>query len=148
MTVRVNMTPTSRRFAKALVRKFPRFAKQLRVLPSGDFEAAIVAPRNSKAGALVCQSHSEDVWIRIGVPRAVYLVASPRELISIIEAVLSDEAQFVLLSKKRTWSGTTLVRRGSRPAQQSGESARIVSWSGRFDRRLRAPKQDSRARPA
>ncbi len=134
------MTPTSRRFATALVKKLPRFGKQLRVLPSGDFEAAIMAPRNSKAGALVCQSQGAEVWIRLGMPRAFYWVASPRELISIIEALLSDELQFVLLSKKRTWSGTTLVRRGWLPAQETGESARIVSWSGKFDRRLRGPK--------
>jgi hypothetical protein len=60
------MTPTSRRFAKALVSKFPRFANRLRILPSGDFEAAILAPRNSKAGTIVCQSHGADVWVRFG----------------------------------------------------------------------------------
>lgn len=130
------MTPTSRRFATALVKHFPRFGKQLRVLPSGDFEAAIMAPRNSKAGALVCQNQSADVWIRLGMPRAFYGVASPRELISIIEVLLSDEAQFVLLSKKRKWSGTTLVRRGWLPAQETGRV--LESWSGKFDRRVRA----------
>jgi hypothetical protein len=112
------------------------------ILPGGDFEAAIRAPRNSKAGVLVCQSRGSNIYLRLGPPRTFYSVAtamtSAQELLSIVGALLSDEIQFVLLSKDQKWSGTTLVRRGSQPAQGAGETARIISWSARFDRRIRA----------
>jgi hypothetical protein len=39
------MTPTARRYTKALVGRFPRFGRGLRVLPNGDFEAFVRAPQ-------------------------------------------------------------------------------------------------------
>ena len=103
-----NMSSTARRFVKALVDKFPQFQRHLCVLPNGDFEAYIVAPRTSKAGALVCLSHGSDVCVRFALPRAVYAVDSAKELVTIVEQLLRNELVFVVLSKQRKWSGTTL----------------------------------------
>jgi transposase len=97
---------------------------------------------------LVCQARGDDVWVRLGPSRACYSVDSPRELVNVIAALMRDDAHFVLLSKQRKWSGTTLVPRGARPAQRVGESARIISWSGKFDRRLRAPRRPRPYTPA
>jgi hypothetical protein len=92
----------------------------------------------------VCQARGDDVWVRLGPPHAFYSVDSTREMIKVIDALLGDDVHFVVLSRQRQWSGTTLVPRGARPAQRVGESARIISWTGKFDRRLRAPR---RSRP-
>lgn len=132
------MSPTARRFSKALVGKFPQFRRHLCVLPNGDFEAYITAPRTSKAGALVCLSHGSDVCVRFALPRAVYAVDSAKELVTIVEQLLRNELVFVLLSTQRKWSGTTLSKRSDRPVQGAGESARLISWSGKFDRYIRA----------
>ena len=141
------MSPTARRFVKALVGKFPQFQRHLCVLPNGDFEAYIVAPRTSKAGALVCLSHGSDVWVRYAPPRAVYAIDSTKELVTIVEQLMSNEIVFVLLSKQRKWSGTTLSRRSDRPVQGVGESVRIISWSGKLDRYIRASRKPGIGRP-
>lgn len=135
------MSPTARRFVKALVGKFPQFQRHLCVLSNGDFETYITASRTSKAGALVCLSRGSDVWVRFAPPRAVYAVDSTKELVAIVEQLLNNELVFVLLSKQRKWSGTTLSRRGDRPVQGADESARLISWSGKFDRYIRASQK-------
>ena len=136
-----HMSPTARRFSKALVGKFPQFRRHLCVLPNGDFEAYITAPRTSKAGALVCLSHGSDVCVRFALPRAVYAVDSAKELVTIVEQLLRNELVFVVLSTQRKWSGTTLSKRSDRPVQGAGESARLISWSGKFDRYIRASQK-------
>ena len=132
------MTPTARRFSQALVGRFPRFSRGLRVLPDGDFEAFVRAPRASNAGALICMSRGTNVWVRLNPPNTFYSIDTPRELLTVVEGLLTDNVLFVVLFTKRKWSGTTLVTRGERPAQEAGESARLISWSGKHDRRLRA----------
>jgi hypothetical protein len=101
MTKRPPLTPTARRFSKALLRNYPRFVSRFRVLRNGDFDASIPAPPISRAGALVCQTRGSDVWIRFAPPRAFYSIDSPRGLVSIVGALLNDEVSFVLLSKRR-----------------------------------------------
>jgi hypothetical protein len=142
------MANKARRFAAALLAAFPKFGRAMQTFSNGDFDASIPSPRRSKARALVCQARAGDVWIRLGPPRTFYFVDSPRELVDVVGAVLRDDAHVVVLSKQRQWSGTTLVSRGARPAQGVGESARIISWSGKFDRRLRAPRLAKPYRPA
>lgn len=138
------LNPTARRFARALVRAFPKFGRTLRVLADGHFEAHVPAPKGSSAGALVCLTAGDgDIWVRFALPRAFYGVDDEKELVRVVGALLRDEARFVLLSKDRSWSGTTLVGRDKQPSTEPGESARIVSWSGKFDARVRP----SRARP-
>jgi hypothetical protein len=134
------MTPTARRFTKALLARFPRFEHGLRVLPTGDFEAFVRAPRTSNAGVLVCMSRGTDVWVRLNPPNTFSSIDTPRELLTIVEGLLADDLLFVVLFTTRKWSGTTLVRRGERPAQGAGESARLLSWSGKHDRRIRATR--------
>lgn len=136
------LNPTARRFARALVRSFPKFARSLRALPGGHFEAHVLAPERSRAGALVClSSGTGDVWVRFAPRNAFYPVSDDaRELVRIVRGLLTDELQFVLLSRRRRWSGTTLVRRGTRPVVPPGESARVLSWSGRLDSRVRATR--------
>lgn len=135
------MTPSVARAAKALVRKFPRFGKNVKVLSDGNFEAFLRAPRSSHAGALVCLSSNHgDLWVRFAPPRAFYPIDNARELLTIVHGLLTDELLFILLSKRRIWSGTTLMRRGAPLLVRRGESARIWSWSGRFDRYVRGTR--------
>lgn len=142
------MARRTRRFATALVAAFPKFGRAMQTFSNGDFDASIPSPRRSKARALVCQARGDDVWVRLGPPRTFYFVDSPRELVDVVAALLRDDAHVVVLSKQRQWSGTTLLSRGARPAQDAGESARVISWSGKFDRRLRAPRLAKPYRPA
>jgi hypothetical protein len=135
--------PTARRFARALVRAFPKFGRTLHTLAEGHFEAHVPAPKGSSAGALECLSAGDgDIWVRFALPRAFYAVDDEKELVHVVGALLRDEARFVL-SKNRSWSGNTLVGRDAQPSTERRESARIVSWSGKFDARVRP----SRARP-
>jgi hypothetical protein len=142
------MTARTRRFAKALVAAFPKFGRTLQEAPNGDFEAWIRAPRGSKARVLVCQTQGRDVWLRLGPPRTFYSIDSTRELVEIVGAILRDDVHVAVLSNQRRWSATTLVSRGARPAQEIGESARIISWSGKCDRRLRSALRATPYQPA
>ena len=56
----------------------------------------------------------------------------------VIAALLSDQLLFVVVTKDRKWRETTLVRRGTERDVGAGETARLVSWTGRYDRTMRS----------
>jgi hypothetical protein len=55
---------------------------------------------------------------------------------SIVRQLLSEKALFVTTYRGNEWTGTTLLRRGTSPTVRRGETAQVISWSGRFDASL------------
>lgn len=128
------LTPTARRFAKALIRYFPEFAENLQLLPGGQFSASIPAPPASKARALRCLSTGDgDLWIQLALPNAFYHVENVPEMRRVLHAVLSDGLAFLLIFRNRKWTETTLVEVSSPVRVRAGDVARVVSWSGTRD---------------
>jgi hypothetical protein len=162
MTALDEFNPRVRRFATALLRYFPEFGENLQVLPGGHFSSSIPAPPRSKARGLRCTSvDGGDVWIQLGLRNAFYLVDNVPEMRRVLRTLLSDSVGFVLISRNRKWTGTTLVHLDTSdalPAVRVGDIARVISWSGARDRLVRrntssstsnrrASKQNQRARP-
>ena len=111
------------------------WADYVDVLPSGDLEIAVPAPRGSRAGHLVIfTSRGEDMWIRYSPPRACYCVETDRELHMVMGALLADDAFFDVITNGDDWLETTLLRPGEEAVLAEGQVANYVSWSGRHDK--------------
>ena len=150
MVALAQLNRTARRFAAALVRDFPQFAPHLSTLPDGHFSAEISAPPRSKARAIRCLSTRDgDLWIQLALRNAFYSVDSVPEMRSVLRAFFTDAVGFVLISRNRRWTGTTLVKLDvspSLPMLRVGERARVISWSGTHDHIVRS--STTKARPS
>lgn len=123
------------RVRDSLLGRHAEWAEYVSVLPTGDLEIAVPAPRGSRAGHLVIStSRGEDTWIRYSPPRACYCVETDREMHAVIDALLADDAFFVLVTFGDTWLETSLLRPGQEPVLTEGQVADAVSWSGRHDK--------------
>ena len=111
------------------------WASYARVLPGGDVEIAVPAPRGSRAGHLVIfTARGEDTWIRYSPRRACYRLETDREMHAVIEALLADDAFFVVVTDGDKWLATSLLRPGEEAVLGEGQVANVVSWSGRHDK--------------
>src|SRR5262245_38955354 len=119
----------------SILRAHGDWAKYVDVLPSGDLEIAIPAPKGSRAGHLVIfTARGEDMWLRYSPPRACYCVATDREMHAAVGALLADDAFFVVVTDGNEWVETTPLRPGEEPVLHDGQVANVVSWSGRHDK--------------
>ena len=129
------MNPLGERMRDGLVRQHPEWSEYVDILPGGDLELAIPAPQGSRAGHLVISTAAgEDIWIRYSPPRMFYAVESEEELHTVLGALLSDRAFFLVVSNGDEWIETSLLRPGEEPILAEGEVANVVSWSGHHDR--------------
>jgi hypothetical protein len=114
-------------------RTFPtlRFVRRRR--RDGEFEAFIRAPRGSQAGYLIVFTHGGDLWVRFNQPNVCYAVESLAELASVVRGLVSERVLFMVTYRRGAWSGTTLIRRGVVPRTARSGTARLVSWTGRYD---------------
>jgi hypothetical protein len=53
---------------------------------------------------------------------------------AVIDALLRDDAFFVVVTDGDEWVETTLLRPGEEPVLKEGQVANLVSWSGRHDK--------------
>jgi hypothetical protein len=120
----------------SLLRRHEDWGEYVSTLPNGDLELAIPAPQGSRAGHLVIffTARGKDMWIRYSPPRACYCVETDRELHAVVEALLADDAFFVVVTDGDTWIETSLLRPGEEPVLAEGQVANMVSWSGRHDK--------------
>jgi hypothetical protein len=119
----------------SLLRRYPEWAAHVDTTPDGQLELAVPAPRGSRAKHLVVfTSEARDTWIRYVPPRMCYAPESDREMHAVIDALLNDDAFFVVVTDGDEWIETTLLRPGEEPVLKEGHVANIVSWSGRHDR--------------
>jgi hypothetical protein len=108
--------------ARTLSARFPKFEIRHRS-ESGDLEAYIPAPRKSRAGYLVVLSDKGNIWVRISAPYAFYGIDDMPELVRIVNDILSDNAFFVIVTFRRKWSETTLVRPNAPPGFKGRDSS-------------------------
>jgi hypothetical protein len=129
------LNPLASRVRDRLLAEFPEWRQYVGMTANGDLEVAVPAPVGSHAGHLVVfTDRGENLWVRFSPPNMCYPLDSEDEMLSVLAQLLRDEALFVVTRRGGEWSGTTLVRNGSRPLVDEGEVADVVSWSGRLDR--------------
>src|SRR5262249_45359900 len=120
---------------EALSGKYPGWGNHLDSRGADDLEVAVPAPSGSKAGHLIVfTNNGEDLWVRFSPPSMCYAVDNEKELLWIIDQLLSGEASFVTTWRGNQWTGTTLVKAGQQPGLEPGEVAHVVSWTGLDDR--------------
>jgi hypothetical protein len=123
------------RVRDSLLRRHEGWGEYVSSLPNGDLELAIPAPPGSRAGHLVIfTARGKEIWIRYAPPRARYGVQTNRELHAVVEALLADDAFFVVVTDGDRWIETSLLRPGEEPVLAEGQVANMVSWSGRHDK--------------
>jgi hypothetical protein len=76
----------------------------------------------------------EETWIRFAPVRACYRPGTDREMHLVIDALLRDDAFFVVVTDGDAWIETSLLRPGEEPVLREGQVANVLSWSGRHDR--------------
>ncbi len=129
------LNPLGIRVRDSLLRRHAGWAEHVDTLDTGDLEVAVPAPRGSRAGHLVIYTaRGEDTWIRFTPARVCYCVESDREMHAVIEALLRDDAFFVVVTYGDEWVETTLLRPGEEPVLREGQLANVVSWSGLHDK--------------
>jgi hypothetical protein len=129
------LNPLGIRVRDSILDAHENWVAYVSVLPTGDLELAVPAPRGSRAGHLVIfTAGGEDTWIRYSPPRACYSVGSDSEMHAVIEALLADEAVFVVVTDGDEWVETSLLRPGEEAVLIDGQVASFVSWSGRNDK--------------
>jgi hypothetical protein len=129
------LNPLGIRVRDSILGTYGDWAGYVSVLPDGDLEIAVPAPRGSRAGHLVIFTvRGEDTWIRYSPPQACYCVETDRELHAVIQALLADDAFFVVVTDGDEWIETSLLRPGEEAVLGEGQVANVVSWSGRSDK--------------
>lgn len=125
----------ARRVRESLLAKHTEWGEYVEAGEGGDLELAVPAPQGSRAGHLVIFTvRGEDIWIRYAPPRACYAVDSDREMHLVVDALLRDDAFFVVVTNGDEWVESALFRPGEEPILEHGQVANMVSWSGRHDR--------------
>ena len=139
------LNPLGARVRDSLLGAHENWVAYVGVLSNGDLELAVPAPRGSRAGRLVIfTAGGEDTWIRYSPPRACYIVESDSEMHAVIEALLADEAFFVVVTDGDEWVETSLLRPGEEAVLIEGQVASVVSWSGRHDKVVSYMNRSSR----
>jgi hypothetical protein len=135
MNLTDSLNPVARRAAERRLQVHPEFRDLLQILEGGNFEASVPAPQRSQAGALVVSTAAAaDIWVRVAPAQMCYGVDDEEEMLTVVNQLLRDEVLFVrTVDAKGTWTGTTLVRRVEDVTLETGETATVVSWSGRRD---------------
>jgi hypothetical protein len=119
----------------SLLERHADWTPYVEALDGGDLELAVPAPRGSRAGHLVVfTARGQDTWIRFAPGDACYCVETDREMHSVIDALLRDDAYLVVITSGDEWLETTLLRPGEEPVLQEGQVANVLSWSGRHDK--------------
>ena len=74
----------------------------------------------------------------MAIPHAFYLVDDTSEMVRIIDAFLSDEVFFAIVTFRRKWVETTLVRRNTAlDIDSKVGTVQVISWSGKHDKKFR-----------
>jgi hypothetical protein len=131
---RSKLNPAARRFARALVKRFPRFRQNLSVEEDGDFETFLWSPPGSNAGALVCQSFRGDVWVRFAPGQTGCCCESVPDLLNTVRGLLTGKL-VIARSRKEPRSDISAFHRLWNPLLKRGETVAIYSGSSRSGRK-------------
>jgi hypothetical protein len=137
-----SLNPLARRVWTALIAAYPEWSKYFGTCGEDDLEAAIPAPIGSNAGHLVIfTAKGKYLWLRFSPPSMSYSVDDETEMVHFIRQLLADKVFLVVVMGGNEWTGTTLIRQdvpGDIPRLEPGELAQVASWSGKYDRTIRA----------
>jgi len=137
-----SLNPLARRVWNALIADYPDWSEYFGTCGEDDLEAAIPAPMGSSAGHLVIfTANGKDLWLRFNPPTMCYSVDDETEMIHVIRQLLAEKVSLVVVMRGNEWTGTFLIRQdvpGDIPQLKVGEVAQVVSWSGKYDRTIRA----------
>jgi hypothetical protein len=129
------LTALALRVRDSVLRAHEDWADHVSVLPGGNIQIAVPAPRGSRAGHLVIfTARGEETWIRYSPARACYLPETDRELHAVIDALLADRAFLVVVTDGDDWLETSLLRPGEEVVLGEGQVANVFSWSGHHDK--------------
>jgi hypothetical protein len=121
----------------AILSQFPEWDRYVHIQDGGDIEIEVPAPKGSNAGNLIIlTAKGRDIWIRYGPAYMSYAVDDEIELVNITKQLLSEEASFVVILENEKWIETTLIKSEQTPTLKPGQSARVVSWLGTYDREV------------
>ena len=138
MTERLNAT--ARKALQSVLKDHPDW-RTYASEQSGELELAVPAPGTSQAGHLIVQSHQGDLWIRFAPPYTGYSPDDCRDLRRLVKAILADEVVFVTVMKGKQWVQTTLSLPKPKLRLRTGQTARILSWSGAEDQVVKGAKR-------
>src|SRR5262245_31877125 len=119
---------------ESVLARHPEWASLADVRANGDVEVVVPAPSSSRAGHLVVFTSGDELGIRYAPPHMVYAVETEREMHAVIDALLADDAFFVVVTRGDEWIETGLYRPGQEPVLAEGDVANAVSWSGAHDK--------------
>lgn len=137
------LTEIGKRVRASLLAKYPEWSEHMNATELHELEAALPAPPGSQAGSLVVfTERGEDTWIRYAPAAMCYSVDSDEEMHVVLDGLLHDRILFVVITNGGEWVETTLVLAGEDVSVEPGHVARIVSWSGKWDRTINGPVND------
>jgi hypothetical protein len=138
MNLPSELNPFARQIAKKLFKAHPQFRAGLNIRKNGELEVSLPAPQGSHAGHLVVLTTEGNIWVRLAPPHAFYAIDDTAELIDVIDGVLTDSILFVIVTARKRWLETTLVRREDSIAVDSPAGlVKVISWSGKHDTKFR-----------
>jgi hypothetical protein len=134
MNLPSELNPFARQIAKKLFKAYPQFCTGVNARKDGELEVSLPAPKGSHAGHLVVITAEGNIWVRLAPPHAFYAVDDTAELIEIIGGILTDSILFVIVTARKKWLETTLVRREDAVTVDSPAGlVKVISWSGKHD---------------
>jgi hypothetical protein len=67
-----------------------------------------------------------------------YCVENETEMLAVIRRLQKETALFVVTMCGDEWVETTLIERSGQPQLDPNQIAHVVSWSGKYDRTIKA----------
>jgi hypothetical protein len=129
------LNPLAKQTWAALSAEYPDWEKYFGTCGENDLEVAVPATSGSKAGHLVVfTARGEEIWLRYSPGNMCYMVDDQREMLDIVRQLIAEQALFVVTMQGDEWAGTTLIRPGQEPELEGDQVARVVSWSGAYDK--------------
>ena len=128
------LLPLGVRVRDSLLLRHAGWLDYVDVLATGDLEVAIPAPGGFVPAIWSSSPLAVRTLDRFSPPYACYCVESDREMHAVLEALLRDDAFFVVVTDGDEWLETTLLRPGQEPVLKEGQVANVLSWSGAHDK--------------
>jgi hypothetical protein len=129
---------TAQRARRWIAEVLPHWLEIIVARDNGELELAVRAPRGSRAGHLVVFTWKGQLWVRLSAPNACYPVDGAAELRHVVGQLQKDKVVFAVTYSGGAWAGTTLLPWRRAPELAPGESAHLISWSGRRDSVVKA----------
>ncbi|KHD05078.1 hypothetical protein PN36_31075 [Candidatus Thiomargarita nelsonii] len=124
----------SKRIVNKLLSVYPKWEKFVDITDDGLLEVCVPAPKASNAGVMcIFTTVDDDLWIRFSHPYMCYSLDDEEEMIYIVNALITDQALFIVIMNGDEWVSTTLIPSGTKPTIEKGQKVKVISWHGNLD---------------